>query len=47
MRAPVCVYARVKDWRDRDGGVEDCGGMREYRVRARGQACSVSRRMKD
>lgn len=40
----MCVWERL---RKRDGGIEDCGGMREYRVRARGQACSVSRWMKN
>ena len=41
----VCLCVRLR--RERDGGVEDRGGMRECRVRARGPACSVSRRMKN
>lgn len=40
----VCVCERL---RKRDGGGKDCGGMRECRVRARGQTRSFSRRMKN
>lgn len=41
-----CISVREREG-ERDGGVQDCGGMREFGVGVRGQACSVSRWMKN
>lgn len=43
----VYIHRNACETEKRDGGVADCGGMREYGVRTRGQTCSVSRQMKD